>query len=74
VRVAVSVGVSEFRVPDSLVIPKEDPNWRNGGVTYNRYSDEKYVHKPVLLMKLDAVLGYFEIITGEEPRRMGFKK
>ena len=68
------VGVSEFRIPDSLVKPRVTSSQWEGGVTHNKYSDEKYVQKSVLLMKPDTVLGYFEIITGEEPIRMGFKK
>ena len=66
------VDVSEFRIPDSEVKPRE-----TGGsyVTGERwYSEEKYVDKPYFLTKLDAILGYFEIITSEKPRKIGFSK
>ena len=38
------------------------------------HSEEKYVDKSFILMKLDAILGYFEIITSEKPRKIGFTK
>jgi hypothetical protein len=31
-----------------------------------------YVDKPFILTKLDALLGYFEIIAAEKPRSIGF--
>jgi len=38
------------------------------------YSKEKYVDRAFMLTKLDAILSYFEIITSEKPRRIGFTK
>ena len=60
--------VSGFRIPDSLVKPRITVMTSNGP----RYSDEKYVDKYFILTKLDAILGYFEIITSEKPRKIGF--
>lgn len=66
----IGIDVSEFRIPDSEVAP-EITSWNtlNGEATY---SDEKYVERSFILTKLDAVLSYFEIITSEKPKKMGF--
>ncbi len=45
-----------------------------GGRSETSYSEEKYVERTYILTKLDAILGYFEIITSEKPRRIGFSK
>ena len=67
-----STGITllEFRVPDSEISPRlmsVDPSGRH-------YSEEKYVARAFMLTKMDAVLGYFEIITSEKPRKIGFTK
>ena len=62
--------VSEFRISDSEVKPLVTSVSREG----KRYSEEKYVDKSFILTKLDAILGYFEIITSEKPRTIGFTK
>ena len=66
----IGMDISEFRIPDSEVKP------RVTSISYRgrTYSEEKYVNKPFILTKLDAILGYFEIITSEKPRKMGFTK
>ena len=66
----IGMDVSEFFIPDSAVKPRITVMTSNGP----RYSDEKYVDKYFILTKLDAILGYFEIITSEKPRRIGFTK
>ena len=66
------VNVSEFRVPDSAVKPRITASWLEDGRSHHSYSYEKYVDKPFILTKLDAILGYFEIITSEKPRKIGF--
>ena len=72
----IEIDVAEFRIPDSEVQPKIDrPITR----TANRgdiihYSKEKYVERSFILTKLDAILDYFEIITSEKPRKIGFSK
>ena len=68
---SIEIGVSEFRIPDSEVKPRVTVSWEGGG---RSYSEEKYVDKSFILTKIDAILGYFEIITSEKPRRMGFSK
>ena len=66
--------VSEFRVPDSVVKPRITSSMWDDRGAHNTYSDEKYVDKSFILTKIDAILGYFEIITSEKPRRIGFTK
>ncbi len=72
--------LSEFRIPDSEVSPTDismpivlslDSGDR---LTPPHYSKEKYVDKSFILTKLDAILGYFEIITSEKPRSIGFHR
>jgi len=71
----IEIDVSEFRIPDSEVQPKITSRGRGGnGVERISYSKEKYVEKAYILTKIDAILGYFEIITSEKPRRIGFSK
>jgi len=69
---SIGIDVAEFRIPSSQV------NRVARGGSYltgeTRYSDEKYVDKTFILTKLDAILGYFEIITSKEPRKIGFSK
>lgn len=74
----IGIDVSEFRIPDSEVKPKvtsvSPVNYIGGGGGHVSYSKEKYVDKPYILTKIDAILGYFEIITSEKPKRIGFIK
>jgi len=72
----VGINVAEYRIPDSEVQPiiVGPRTKRSGEVEIVRYSKEKYVEKSFILMRLDAVLGYFEIITSEKPRKMGYTK
>ena len=70
---SVGINVSEFRIPDSAVQPIIDrPITNVRGEVRKHYSKEKYVDKSFMLIKLDAILGYFEIITSEKPQRIGF--
>ena len=71
---SISIGVSEYRIPDSAVKPKITASWFNGERGQHSYSDEKYVERLLILTKLDAILGYFEIITSEKPRKIGFSR
>jgi hypothetical protein len=68
----------EFRIPES-----EFHSISSGGIRVTipgqksgeqAYSKEKYVNKDYFLMKCEAVLNYFEIITSPEPKTMGFRK
>ncbi len=73
----IGIDVSEFRIPDSEVKPGvtssvSDRSGSGGG--HFIYTAEKYVDKAFILTKLDAILGYFEIITSDKPRRIGFTK
>jgi hypothetical protein len=64
----IGIDVSEFRIPDSEVKRRVV----SVGLQGPNYSGEKYVDKAFILTKLDAILGYFEIITAEKPRGIGF--
>ncbi|MFC2008317.1 hypothetical protein ACFLT0_01330 [Chloroflexota bacterium] len=66
---SIGLDVSEFRIPDSEVKRQITSKHMGGG---RSYTDEKYVEQSFLLTKLDAILGYFEIITPEKPKRIGF--
>jgi len=72
----IGIEVSEFRIPDKEVTPTVTA-FRS--LTFSNkpagpvYSKEKYVDKLFILTKLDAILGYFEIITSEKPRKIGYK-
>lgn len=68
----IGIDVSEFRIPDSEIAPRVTSFNRLTGE--RRCSEEKYVDRPLLLTKLDAILTYFEIITSEKPRRIGYTK
>lgn len=76
----IDIDVSDFRIPDSEVTPVDMSgplvfDLDSGSkITPPHYSKEKYVGKSFILMKLDAILGYFEIITSEKPRSIGFRK
>ena len=71
---SIGIGVSEYRIPDSAVNPKITASWFNGERSRHSYSDEKYVERLLMLTKLDSIIGYFEIITSEKPRKIGFSK
>jgi len=68
----IGIDVSEFRIPDSEVKPRITGSSVSEGRSHKSYSEEKYVDKPYLLTKIDAILGYFEIITSEKPKKIGF--
>jgi len=72
----IGIDVAEFRIPDSVVRPKivGPITSLRGRERTIRYSKEKYVERSFILTKLDAILGYFEIITSEKPRNIGFRK
>ena len=63
--------VSEFRIQGSLIKPLITSKRMDGT---RSYSEQKYVDKSYLLFKIDAILGYFKIITAEKPKRIGFTK
>ena len=66
----IGIDVSEFRIPTSEVKPRITSVSREG----RHYSEEKYVDKSYILTKIDAILGYFEIVTSDKPRKIGFSK
>ena len=68
----IGIDISEFRIPDSEVEPRITSSWRDDSGFHHRYSEEKYVQRSFILTELDAILGYFEIIISDEPRRIGF--
>lgn len=68
----IGIDVSEFRIPDPEVKPRITASWLEGDVSKHSYSGENYVDKSFILTKIDAILGYFEILTSEKPKRIGF--
>ena len=63
--------ISEFRIPDIELWEREGlSNYKTGGITLYK---SKGVDKPYLMTKLDAILNYFEIITSEKPKKIGFR-
>ncbi len=70
----IEIDLSEFRIPDSKVEPRIRASWMEGNTSKHEYFEEKYVDKSFILTKLDAILGYFEIITSEKPKKIGFTK
>jgi len=69
---SIEIETAEFRIPDLLVKPKITASWSGRDGSHHRYSEEKYVERSFILTKIDAVLGYFAIITSEKPREIGF--
>ncbi|HJX69641.1 MAG TPA: hypothetical protein VJ441_00945, partial [Dehalococcoidia bacterium] len=74
----IGIDISQFRIPESevrpIVIDVSPVNYLGvgGGGGQATYSKEKYVQRPFILTKLDAILKYFEIITSEKPKKIGF--
>ncbi|MBA7692122.1 hypothetical protein ES703_100680 [subsurface metagenome] len=71
----IGIDVSEFRISDSELKHRDTAasQYVNGErISPYKPSEEKYVDKSFILTKLDAILGYFAIITSEKPRRIGF--
>ena len=68
----IGIDVDEFYIPDFEIQPHlTSINTLSGTRTY---TDEKYVKKAYILTKLDAVIGYFEIIMSPEQKKIGFRK
>ena len=67
----IGINISDFQIPLSEIKPRLLSF--NYATHEERYSTEKYVDQAYFLTKLDALLGYFEIITSEQPRRIGFR-
>jgi hypothetical protein len=66
----IGIDTSEFRIPDSEVTPRVRSF--NTLTDETTYSKEKYCDLSFILTKLDAILGYLEIIMSEKPRSIGF--
>ena len=68
---SIRIDVSEFRIPDSEVKPRTVASqYVEGRKIWS--SDVIGAEKSFILTQLDAILGYFEIITSEKPKKMGF--
>ncbi len=69
----IDIDAAEYRIPDSEVKPRTVASEYVGGMKI--WSNEVIgVEKSYFLIQLDAILGYFEIITSEKPRKIGFSK
>ncbi len=62
--------LTEFRIPREEVGPRVTSVDMSGGRTYTQ---ENYVDKIYFLTKIDALLGYFDLISSERPRKIGFR-
>jgi len=74
---SIGIDTSEFRIPDSELKHRDTAASmyvRGERISPYKPSEEQYVDKSFILTKLDAILGYFEIITSEKPKRIGFSK
>jgi hypothetical protein len=61
----IGIEIAQFRVPSSEI--KAHP--LSSGASGDRVDPEKkYVDKHYLLAKIDAILGFFDIITSVQPR------
>ena len=61
----IGIEVTQFRIPSLKIKPRLLSSNASGN---KRYSEEKYVDKHYLLGKIDAILGFFDIITSVKPR------
>jgi hypothetical protein len=62
------VNTAEFRIPDSQVQSRVISSGPRG----TSYSDKKYIRKTYFLVHLDGILNYFELLTADQPKRIGF--
>jgi hypothetical protein len=73
----IALDIADFRIPNSEVRPRVTSI---NTLTFHQlkqsrtYSEEKYVDKPFILTKIDAILGYFELTMSDKPRNIGFRK
>ncbi|MDD4875839.1 MAG: hypothetical protein PHQ86_01725 [Dehalococcoidales bacterium] len=68
------INLAEYYIPDSQLNPivtSRTPESRSSP-SVPTYSKEKYADKSFVLMRLNAVQGYFEVIISDEPRKIGF--
>jgi hypothetical protein len=61
--------VAEFRVDASEIQPRVISSSLEGA----KYSREKYVKTTLLLIKVESILGYFQLGSEEPKRTIGFK-
>ena len=66
--------VAEYRIPDSALKPCPTASLYVGGKKIFSGKEEMCVERSFILTQLDAILGYFEIITSEKPRKIGFSR
>ena len=65
---SIGIDVSEFFVPEQEVKPRVLMSGPRG----TSYSKEKYIRKSLFLTKLDAIIGYLNMLLEEKPRKTGF--
>ena len=64
------IEINDFIIPEELIKPRI----RFSSLEGDEYTEEKYVEKSFILTKIDTVLGYLQIITSPEPKRIGYRK
>ena len=74
----IGIDVIEYCIPISEIKPIQEARFvtvRPGeSIPKGSNTKEKYVKKPYFLTKIDAIIGYVEILISEKPKRMGFRK
>lgn len=64
--------ISEFRIPDSALKPEPGASMYVEGKEIFSSKGDICVERSLILLKLDAILGYLKNITSEKPRKIGF--
>lgn len=62
--------LEEFKIPESEITRRLRSY--NGMTDESTYSKEKYVERPFLMTKLDALLSYFSLVVDDSKPPIGF--
>jgi hypothetical protein len=69
---SIDIDVSEFRIPSSEVGPVlVSSNYLTGS---KQYSHEQYVDKAFILAKLDAIIGYLDVVSSSNSKRFAARQ
>lgn len=69
----VGVDVEEFRVTPAAIQRPGSSSYMGGAAAFRATRGDPYVDRALLLSKLGAVIGYFEMSTSEPKRPIGFR-
>jgi hypothetical protein len=65
--------VEEFRIPSSVMKRSMSGSYMGGSMSRVPVGDP-YVDRDFLLQRINAVIGYFQMLGGKQDRPMGFRK